>query len=1012
MAPEPRPRRVRQAARALAWTALVACSPAPTEEAPDRQVAEHRARVGEGVGETDGVDGAPAEKRAVGFPDEAQARRLRHVNRSGSPEKGTILEANGAGVALLDLGNDGDLDVVFTQGLASLDALLNGSGADLCVWSNDGTGAFQPGQNPRLHGWWTGLASGDVDGDGYADLVAGGFGNLCAVRQRSLGRHSLTPLPSNDLIGPDERYVPGAVPSSGPPSWATSLALFDADRDGALDLYVGRYVELDPEALPRSELGEGALAVPCEWKGLAVFCGPRGLKAQRDSLFRGRGDGTFEDLTESWLPEETAAYTLGVAPFDADLDGDTDLFVANDSMPNRLWIQGRAADGGVRFEDRALSAGVALNPDGLAEAGMGVAVGDVNRDGRPDFAVTNFSDEPTQLYVGAERGFENASYRLGLASKTRRLLSWGVHLEDFDGDGWLELVTANGHVYPQADQPGTGTSYGQRDTLFRLHPAAQLVELEEPSIFDARTGTRGSAVGDVDGDGAPDLVLARLDGPAALGINRLNPNANRLEIRCLGPLEASADAPRTAARRNRHAGRRRAREPRPDARSANRFRLPISVESLAALRAGSVDRGARDPDPLAFGCGGRTGRNPRQPQVGRARGRRSRVGRRVVALRRSSPRVVASGTIAHVLLPILLVLAQGSGEETAPQRSQLLRLAEMGRSAEIVERFAASIEAGGPWANDGQLVALIAAAAFDSGSEQRASDWLEGARPTADTVVFVDLERVRQHMESDRLDGALSALTRNVTDAEGRTRSALRHPEAAASWLLLARIRARQEHWNEARPAAERYLALSPRGEGAATAWHIVARGLLDAGNADEARAAFERSRELERWLQLFRVRRLQALRAPEDPLPRLGLALLWREADDLPRATRELEGLVSDFPAFARGHFHLAEAKRAAGEHEDAVQSYERALGLDAAFVAARLNRAQLLLTLGRNDAAESEFLALLQGPASEVPELLPAHLGLARALLARGAKDAANERYERYRALGGTEALDPEGE
>lgn len=168
---------------------------------------------------------------------------------------------------------------------------------------------------------------------------------------------------------------------------------------------------------------------------------------------------------------------------------------------------------------------------------MGVAVGDVNGDGLFDLAVTNFSDEPTQLYLAAARGFSCVTFRAGLGHLTRRSLAWGVHLVDLDGDGRLELFQANGHVYPQADEPGTGTRYGQPDALFRLTPEgrAEPFPLPSPSVLDAPVGTRGSAVGDLDGDGAPELILARIDAPAALGWNRIDPHAHRLLVRCLGP---------------------------------------------------------------------------------------------------------------------------------------------------------------------------------------------------------------------------------------------------------------------------------------------------------------------------------------------------------------------------------------------------------------------------------------------------------------------------------------------
>ncbi len=285
------------------------------------------------------------------------------------------------------------------------------------------------------------------------------------------------------------------------------------------------------------------LAVPCRWKGYDVFCGPGGLPPQKSRILRGRGDGTFEDKTSDWLASIPAAYTLGVLAFDADGDGDTDLFVANDSAPNLLLVN----DGHGVFSDRGYAAGVALSADGRALAGMGAASGDVNRDGLADLVVTNFSDEPTELFFGSPRGFADMTYRYGLLRETRALLSWGVHLADFDGDGWLELFTANGHVYPQADREHTGTSYGQAAALWRLGPDPRAVRVQPTgarSILAPILGTRGSALGDVDGDGAPDLVLARIDGPAALGMNHLGPTNHRLMVRCLGSKKPFADGRR------------------------------------------------------------------------------------------------------------------------------------------------------------------------------------------------------------------------------------------------------------------------------------------------------------------------------------------------------------------------------------------------------------------------------------------------------------------------------------
>ena len=449
------------------------------------------------------------------------------------------MEANGAGVALLDLESDGDLDAAFGQGLGSLAELLDGPGADLELFANDGAGSFEALPGPGLSGWWTGLVAGDLDGDGRDDLIAGGYGDLRALLQDEKGQ--LGPH-ANDGLQPNASLTPGEPREAGvAPDWTTSCALLDLDHDGVLDLYTGRYLDLDPVDPPLDRLGDGALSVPCRWKGHAVYCGPRGMQAQPDRVFRGAGDGTFLDESTERLPDHQPGFTLGVVAFDADLDGDQDLYVANDSVPNQLLIN----EAGV-LRDVGLSAGVALNQDGMAEAGMGIAVGDVDRDGRVDLAVTNFSDEPTQLFLGASVGFKTASYRLGLASATRRLLSWGVHLVDFDGDGHLELFTANGHVYPQADEPDTGTHYGQPATLWRLGPYAKVRAVEpggEASVLAPALGSRGSAIGDLDGDGDPDLILSRIDGPVALGVNEA-PAGNRLQVRALGPQQADASLAR------------------------------------------------------------------------------------------------------------------------------------------------------------------------------------------------------------------------------------------------------------------------------------------------------------------------------------------------------------------------------------------------------------------------------------------------------------------------------------
>ena len=333
------------------------------------------------------------------------ASGIRYRNVSGEPEKRFIVSSLGAGVGLLDYDQDGDLDVYFVNG-APLEDRTPGTGLPNQLFRNEGhlrftdqTDAAGVGDT----GWGYGVAIADVESDGFPDIYVTNLGENVLYRNRGDGTF---------------RPTPGAGGASHP-GYSTSAAFLDAENDGDLDLVVLGYTADSIESLPLP--GAGA---SCVWFGLPVFCGPGGLIPAADGFFRNRGDGAFEDATEeAGLGAADAGYGLGVVTGDLDGDGDTDFYVANDSVPNHLFIN----DGEGRFSERALFAGTAYNVDGLAQAGMGVDAGDFDEDGQLDLFVTNFSHDTNTAYRNAGSGFfEDSTTRNELRMPGWFYLGWGT----------------------------------------------------------------------------------------------------------------------------------------------------------------------------------------------------------------------------------------------------------------------------------------------------------------------------------------------------------------------------------------------------------------------------------------------------------------------------------------------------------------------------------------------------------------------------------------------------------
>jgi enediyne biosynthesis protein E4 len=470
------------------------------------------------------VDSGP-----VVFQDVAEKAGLtgwHHV--MGTPAKKFILETVGSGVALLDYDNDGWLDIYLVNGSTS-DALTGKQPpphAALFHNNHDGTftdGAAKAGvTNDR---WGFGAVVGDYDNDGWPDLFVSNFGKNRLYHNNRDGTFTDVAEKGGVTLG----------------NWSTAATFADYDGDGRLDLFVAGYVHYDLDRPPVP--GSAAVGFSsCQFRGVNVMCGPRGLKGERDHLFHNNGDGTFTDVSEkAGVSDPNAYYGLAAVFADVNNDGKPDLMVANDSCPNFLYIN--KGDG--TFEDVSYASGYALNENGRETASMGIAVGDYRNNGLLDLYNTVFSDDYNPLYRNeGDANFSEISYQAGLAEVTIPFLAWGTGFLDYDNDGWKDLFVSNGHVYPEVDNSGWGTTFAQRPLLFH-NLKGQKFEVVPP-VKDTGLARvfigRGAAFGDLFNDGKIDVVVNQLEGPPVL-LRNVNPNKNHwVGLKLLGGTKGPRDA--------------------------------------------------------------------------------------------------------------------------------------------------------------------------------------------------------------------------------------------------------------------------------------------------------------------------------------------------------------------------------------------------------------------------------------------------------------------------------------
>jgi hypothetical protein len=459
----------------------------------------------------------------IDFRDIASEAGVTAENVSGvADNKHYILETTGNGVAIFDLDNDGLMDILLVNA-TTMDGKGRGEKSTSHLYRNLGNMHFADiTQKAGLGkvGWGQGVCVGDYDNDGFEDLFLTYYG------------HSV--LYHNEGNGTFKDVTEAAGLKSDEVRWDTGCSFFDYDLDGKLDLVVSGYVDFDRNKVP--EPGSGGY---CQWKGMPVMCGPRGLPSGHNLLFHNDGTGHFTDVSgTSGIGKPTGCYGFTVLASDFDNDGYPDLYVACDSRPSLLYHNRKNGT----FEEAGVASGVALSDAGQEQAGMGVTVSDYDEDGYVDIAKTNFSDDVPNLYHNNGDGtFTDRVYESGLGAHTQ-YLGWGIQFLDVDNDGRKDIVMADGHVYPEVERGPLNYKYRQPRLLYWNAGGGKFKDMSNSAGagISEPWASRGLAVGDLGNDGSLEIVINNLDARPSL-LKNFGTTKNWLMIRCIGT-KANRDA--------------------------------------------------------------------------------------------------------------------------------------------------------------------------------------------------------------------------------------------------------------------------------------------------------------------------------------------------------------------------------------------------------------------------------------------------------------------------------------